>query len=50
MWTLAGVETVELMMDKDNPTVNRGFGFVTFYNYACADEARKRFTETSDNT
>jgi hypothetical protein len=46
----AGVELVELMMDKDNPTVNRGFAFVSFYNYACADEARKRFMETSDNT
>lgn len=46
----AGVELVELMMDKENPTVNRGFAFISFYNYACADAARKRFMETSDNT
>lgn len=49
-WCPAGVELVELMMDKDNPTLNRGFAFISFYNYACADEARKRFMETSDNT
>jgi hypothetical protein len=46
----AGVELVELMMDKDNPTHNRGFAFVSFYNYACAEDARKRFMESSDNT
>jgi hypothetical protein len=42
---LSGVEDVELMMDKENPEVNRGFGFITFYNYACAEVARRKYTE-----
>ena len=33
-------------MDKENPELNRGFGFATFYNYACADQARRKFTDT----
>jgi RNA recognition motif-containing protein len=41
----AGVEDVELMMDKENAEVNRGFGFITFYNYACAEAARRKYTE-----
>lgn len=45
----AGVELVELLMDKDNSAVNRGFAFVSFYNYACADDARKKF-ETAEST
>lgn len=50
LFACAGVQEVELVMDKENATLNRGFAFVTFYNYACADEARRRFMETSDNT
>jgi heterogeneous nuclear ribonucleoprotein R len=39
------VESVELVMDKANPTLNRGFCFVTYYNHACAEAARKHFSE-----
>eukprot|EP00882_Tetradesmus_deserticola_P015278 GHRQ01016274.1.p1 GENE.GHRQ01016274.1~~GHRQ01016274.1.p1 ORF type:complete len:304 (+),score=145.33 GHRQ01016274.1:334-1245(+) len=42
---LQGVEDIELMMDKENPELNRGFGFITFYNYACAEVARRKYTE-----
>eukprot|EP00775_Hariotina_reticulata_P004666 gene4666-4919_t len=43
---VVGLEDVELMMDKENPELNRGFGFATFYNYACADQARRKYTDT----
>jgi hypothetical protein len=42
---IAGVEEVDLLMEKENPVLNRGFGFVVFYNYAAADLARKQLTE-----
>ena len=38
------------MLDKENPTVNRGFGFVTFYNNACAELTRKKYVESEHNT
>jgi RNA recognition motif-containing protein len=28
--------------DREHPEQNRGFGFLTFYNHAAADAARKR--------
>jgi RNA recognition motif-containing protein len=45
-----GIEAIELMLDKENPTVNRGFAFVTFYNNACAELARKKYVESEHNT
>lgn len=41
-----GLEALELMMDKENPECNRGFGFLTFYNYACAEAARRKLAES----
>jgi heterogeneous nuclear ribonucleoprotein R len=38
---------LELMMSKDGTTSNRGFGFLEFYNHACADNARKQLTDSS---
>lgn len=43
----AGVIGLELMMSKDGTTSNRGFGFLEFYNHACADKARKHLTDTN---
>jgi hypothetical protein len=42
----AGVVGLELMMSKDGTTSNRGFGFLEFYNHACADKARKQLTDS----
>ncbi|MEW5303581.1 MAG: hypothetical protein WDW36_006260 [Sanguina aurantia] len=42
-----GVESVDLMADKENPAINRGFGFVSFYNHTAAELAR-RFLGTPD--
>lgn len=42
-----GVEAVDLMSDKENPAVNRGFGFVSFYNHTAAEVAR-RYLGTPD--
>lgn len=42
-----GVLGLELMMSKDGTTSNRGFGFLEFYNHACADKARKQLTDSS---
>lgn len=38
--TLAGLESVELLMSKDWPGQNRGFCFLEFYNHACAQAAK----------
>ena len=40
-----GVEEVDLLMEKEDPSQNRGFGFVSFYNYAAADLARRQLAE-----
>ena len=45
MYLSTGVEEVDLLMEKENPSLNRGFGFVVFYNYAAADLARKQLTD-----
>lgn len=42
---VTGLESLELMMDKENMEHNRGFGFMTFYNYACAEAARRKLVE-----
>lgn len=45
-FTCAGVQEVDLMMDKEVPGQNRGFGFIGFYNYACAEAARKKLGDS----
>ncbi|KAH9766965.1 Heterogeneous nuclear ribonucleoprotein Q [Citrus sinensis] len=37
-----GVETIELIKDPQNPSRNRGFSFVLYYNNACADYSRQK--------
>ncbi|XP_074582759.1 heterogeneous nuclear ribonucleoprotein Q [Curcuma longa] len=39
-----GVENVEIFKDPQNPTRNRGFLFVEYYNHACAEYARLKMT------
>eukprot|EP00877_Chromochloris_zofingiensis_P001788 jgi/Chrzof1/1160/Cz01g42230.t1 len=43
---VVGVQEVDLMMDKEVPGQNRGFGFIGFYNYACAEAARKKLGDS----
>ena len=33
-----GVELLEVIGDTENPKDNRGFGFIDFYNHACAEK------------
>lgn len=42
-----GVETIELIKDPQNPTKNRGFAFVLYYNNACADYSRHKMASGS---
>ncbi|CAN8237687.1 unnamed protein product [Cochlearia groenlandica] len=44
-----GVENVELKKDPTNSTRNRGFGFVLYYNNACADYSRQKMIDSSFN-
>ncbi|KIY97283.1 Heterogeneous nuclear ribonucleoprotein Q [Monoraphidium neglectum] len=39
---VAGLEEVDLVSDREHPDQNRGFGFLTFYNHAAAEKARRR--------
>ncbi|KAJ6794736.1 heterogeneous nuclear ribonucleoprotein R-like isoform X1 [Iris pallida] len=39
-----GVVTVDLMKDPQNSSCNRGFAFVEYYNYACAEYSRKKMS------
>ncbi|XP_047337784.1 heterogeneous nuclear ribonucleoprotein Q-like [Impatiens glandulifera] len=39
-----GAEVIELIKDPQNPGRNRGFGFVEYYNTACADYSRLKMT------
>uniref|UniRef100_A0A7N0T4C9 RRM domain-containing protein n=1 Tax=Kalanchoe fedtschenkoi TaxID=63787 RepID=A0A7N0T4C9_KALFE len=39
-----GSENIELIKDPQNPTRNRGFAFVEYYNNACADYSRKKMS------
>jgi RNA recognition motif-containing protein len=36
---------VDLVSDKEHSGQNRGFGFLTFYNHAAADRARKKLEQ-----
>ncbi|KAI8026935.1 Heterogeneous nuclear ribonucleoprotein Q [Camellia lanceoleosa] len=37
-----GAENIELIKDPQNPSQNRGFAFVEYYNNACADYSRQK--------
>ncbi|XP_028119542.1 heterogeneous nuclear ribonucleoprotein Q-like [Camellia sinensis] len=40
-----GVIAVELLKDPQNPTRNRGFAFVEYYNHACAEYSRQNMSK-----
>ncbi|KIZ07180.1 Heterogeneous nuclear ribonucleoprotein Q [Monoraphidium neglectum] len=42
---VVGLEDVDLVSDKEHSGQNRGFGFLTFYNHAAADRARKKLEQ-----
>ncbi|CAA0808858.1 RNA-binding (RRM/RBD/RNP motifs) family protein [Striga hermonthica] len=42
-----GAEVIELIKDPQNPTRNRGFAFVEYYNNACADYSRQKMSSPS---
>ncbi|KAK4743511.1 hypothetical protein SAY87_001512 [Trapa incisa] len=42
-----GVETIELIKDPQNPSRNRGFAFVLYYNNACADYSRQKMSSAN---
>ncbi|KAJ8748507.1 hypothetical protein K2173_003405 [Erythroxylum novogranatense] len=37
-----GVDIIELIKDPQNPSRNRGFAFILYYNNACADYSRQK--------
>ncbi|KAG9453181.1 hypothetical protein H6P81_006085 [Aristolochia fimbriata] len=39
-----GIENLELLKDPQNPSRNRGFAFIEYYNHACAEYARQNMT------
>ncbi|XP_010522898.1 PREDICTED: heterogeneous nuclear ribonucleoprotein Q [Tarenaya hassleriana] len=42
-----GVENIELIKDPTNPSRNRGFAFVLYYNNACADYSRQKMIDAN---
>ncbi|KAG6663742.1 heterogeneous nuclear ribonucleoprotein Q [Carya illinoinensis] len=42
-----GVENIELIRDPQNPSRNRGFAFVLYYNNACADYSRQKMLSSN---
>lgn len=42
-----GVENIELIKDPQNPSRNRGFAFVLYYNNACADYSRQKMSSSN---
>ncbi|CAK9167043.1 unnamed protein product [Ilex paraguariensis] len=42
-----GAENVELIKDPQNPSRNRGFAFIEYYNNACADYSRQRMSSAN---
>lgn len=42
-----GVENIELIKDPQNPSRNRGFAFVLYYNNACADYSRQKMASSN---
>ncbi|GAX77450.1 hypothetical protein CEUSTIGMA_g4894.t1, partial [Chlamydomonas eustigma] len=46
---VVGITDMNLMVEKENPSssnVNRGFGFVEFYNNAAAEQARRKLSSS----
>ncbi|KAG5253094.1 nuclear localization sequence-binding protein [Salix suchowensis] len=39
------VNLVELLKDLQNPSRNRGFAFIEYYNHACAEYSRKKMSK-----
>ncbi|XP_044493718.1 heterogeneous nuclear ribonucleoprotein Q-like [Mangifera indica] len=42
-----GVDNIELIKDPQNPSRNRGFAFVLYYNNACADYSRQKMASAN---
>lgn len=42
-----GIELIELIKDPQNPSRNRGFAFVEYYNNACADYSRQKMSSAN---
>ncbi|GAA0167036.1 hypothetical protein LIER_40297 [Lithospermum erythrorhizon] len=42
-----GTELIELIKDPLNPSRNRGFAFIEYYNNACADYSRQKMSAVS---
>lgn len=42
-----GVENIEFLKDHHNPSRNRGFVFVEYYNHACADYSRQKMSSAN---
>ncbi|CAA7403468.1 unnamed protein product [Spirodela intermedia] len=42
-----GVENIEFLKDPVNPSRNRGFVFVEYYNHGCADYSRQKMSVAS---
>lgn len=42
-----GIENIELIKDPQNPSKNRGFAFVLYYNNACADYSKQKMLNTN---
>ncbi|KAA8520793.1 hypothetical protein F0562_014935 [Nyssa sinensis] len=42
-----GAENIELIKDPQNPSRNRGFAFVEYYNNACADYSRQKMSSAN---
>ncbi|KAL6322132.1 hypothetical protein AAG906_005071 [Vitis piasezkii] len=42
-----GAENIELIKDPQNPSRNRGFAFVEYYNNACADYGRQKMSSSN---
>ncbi|KAJ6750032.1 hypothetical protein OIU85_000641 [Salix viminalis] len=40
-----GVNLVELLKDLQNPSRNRGFAFIEYYNHACAEYSRNKMSK-----
>ncbi|XAR62920.1 hypothetical protein NMG60_11022659 [Bertholletia excelsa] len=42
-----GAENIELIKDPQNPSRNRGFAFIEYYNNACADYSRQKMSSAN---
>ncbi|XP_057979855.1 heterogeneous nuclear ribonucleoprotein Q [Malania oleifera] len=42
-----GIDNIELIKDPQNPSRNRGFAFIEYYNNACADYSRQKMSSAN---